>query len=261
MIDIENAKEEFLKYRDLFDKENENIERKYVHTLNVMDLSEIIATSLNLNEEEIKLAKLIALLHDIARFEEYKDVKKETTFVNFETYDHANRGVEILKENNFIRKFIQENKYDDIIYAAIRNHNKNKIEDNLTEEKILYCKILRDADKIDILRLSATTYWKNEIVQVETSIINKKMLTEFCNHHTIDTSKITENTQLDKLVKMIAFIYDIQYKKSFEILQKKDYLNKIIDRFNFKENKTKQSILEMQKIGKEFINSKINGGD
>lgn len=87
------------------------------------------------------------------------------------------------------------------------------------------------------------------------------MLTEFCNHHTIDTSKITENTQLDKLVKMIAFIYDIQYKKSFEILQKKDYLNKIIDRFNFKENKTKQSILEMQKIGKEFINSKINGGD
>ena len=76
MIDIENAKEEFLKYRDLFDKENENIERKYVHTLNVMDLSEIIATSLNLNEEEIKLAKLIALLHDIARFEEYKDVKK-----------------------------------------------------------------------------------------------------------------------------------------------------------------------------------------
>ena len=60
---------------------------------------------------------------------------------------------------------------------------------------------------------------------------------------------------------MIAFIYDIQYKKSFEILQKKDYLNKIIDRFNFKENQTKQSILEMQKIGKEFINSKINGGD
>ena len=87
------------------------------------------------------------------------------------------------------------------------------------------------------------------------------MLTEFCNHHTIDTSKITENTQLDKLVKMIAFIYDIHYKKSFEILQKKDYLNKIIDRFNFKENKAKQSILEMQKIGKEFINSKINGGD
>lgn len=256
MINIDNAKEELIRYRNLFDKDNANIERKYIHTINVMNLSEIIAANLKLNEEEIKLAKLIALLHDIARFEEYKDVKKETTFVNFETYDHASRGVEILKENNFIRKFIQENKYDDIIYAAIRNHNKNKIEDNLAEEKRLYCKILRDADKIDILRLAATTYWKNETKQ-----INKEMLTEFCNHRTIDTSKINENTQLDKLVKMIAVIYDLQYKKSFEILKEKDYFNKIIDRFDFKENQTKQSILEMQKIGKEFINSKINGGD
>ena len=257
MINIDNAKEEFIRYRNLFDKDNANIERKYIHTINVMNLSETIAKSLNLNEEEIKLAKLIALLHDIARFEEYKGVKNETTFVNFETYDHASRGVEILKENNFIRKFIQENKYDDIIYAAIRNHNKNKIEDNLTEEKILYCRILRDADKLDILRLSATTYWKNETEKVETAIINKKMLTEFCNHHTIDTTKITENTQLDKLVKVIAFIYDLQYKKSFEILKEKDYFNKIIDRFDFKENQTKQSILDMKKIGNEFINSKI----
>ena len=64
----------------LFDKDNANIERKYIHTINVMNLSETIAESLNLNEEEIKLTKLIALLHDIARFEEYKAVKKETTF-------------------------------------------------------------------------------------------------------------------------------------------------------------------------------------
>ena len=127
----------------------------------------------------------------------------------------------------------------------------------ITEEKILYCKILRDADKLDILRLSATTYWKNETEKVEKAIINKEMLTEFCNHHTIDTSKITENTQLDKLVKMIAFIYDLQYKKSFEILKEKDYFNKIIDRFDFKENQTKQSIFDMKKIGNNFINSKI----
>ena len=105
--------------------------------------------------------------------------------------------------------------------------------------------------------MSATTYWKNETEKVEKAIINKKMLTEFCNHHTIDTSKITENTQLDKLVKMIAFIYDLQYKKSFEILKEKDYFNKIIDRFDFKENQTKQSILDMKKIGNNFVNSKI----
>lgn len=56
---------------------------------------------------------------------------------------------------------------------------------------------------------------------------------------------------------MIAFIYDLQYKISFEILKEKDYFNKIIDRFDFKENQTKESILDMKKIGNEFINSKI----
>ena len=61
MINIDNAKEEFIRYRNLFDKDNANIERKYIHTINVMNLSETIAKSLNLNEEEIKLSKLIAL--------------------------------------------------------------------------------------------------------------------------------------------------------------------------------------------------------
>ena len=32
MIDIQKAEEEFLKYRNLFDKENANIQRKYEHT-------------------------------------------------------------------------------------------------------------------------------------------------------------------------------------------------------------------------------------
>ena len=44
---------------------------------------------------------------------------------------------------------------------------------------------------------------------------------------------------------MIAFIYDLQYKISFEILKEKDYFNKIIDRFDFKENQTKESILDI----------------
>ena len=53
MIKIEKAKEEFCKYRNLFDKENKNIERKFIHTMNVMYLCEVIAKNLNLNKEEI----------------------------------------------------------------------------------------------------------------------------------------------------------------------------------------------------------------
>ena len=83
------------------------------------------------------------------------------------------------------------------------------------------------------------------------------MLTEFCNHHTIDTSKITENTQLDKLLKIVAFIYDIQYKKSFEILKEKDYFNKIIERFHFKNQQTQKDFSRIKENGNKFINYKI----
>ena len=166
MIKIEKAKEEFCKYRNLFDKENKNIERKFIHTMNVMYLCEVIAKNLNLNKEEIELAKLIGLLQDIARFEEYKNTKEETMFINSGAFNHANRGIEILKENNFIRKFIEDSKFDDIIFTAISNHNKNKIEDNLFEKELLYCKILRDADKLDILQSAVTTYWKNELEEL-----------------------------------------------------------------------------------------------
>ena len=256
MIDVKSAKEEFVKYRNLFDKNNENIERKYMHTMNVMELSEIIAESLRL-KEEINLAKLIGLLHDIARFEEYKNEKEEKTFMDLKKYNHANRGVEILKENNFIRKFIQEDKYDDIIFTSIRNHNKNSIENNLTENEKLYCKILRDADKIDILRLASTTYWKNDLSQIENANINIDMLNEFCNQKTIDTSKIPEKAQIDKLIKTLALIFDLNYKKSFEILKEKNYFNKIIDRFNFVKEETIENMIEIRKIGNDFINSKL----
>ena len=157
MISIKEAEEEFLKYRNLFDLENENIQRKYNHTKNVEKNTEIISKSLNLNEEQINLAKLISLLHDIGRFEEYKEFKKKRTFLDSKPSNHAEYGVEILKKNNFIRNFVKEDNYDDLIYTAIRNHNKKEIEENLTEEEKLFCKILRDADKLDILHLPETT--------------------------------------------------------------------------------------------------------
>ena len=36
MINIDNAKDELIRYRNLFDKENANIEPKYIHTINMM---------------------------------------------------------------------------------------------------------------------------------------------------------------------------------------------------------------------------------
>ena len=71
MINIEKCKDEFLKYTERYDVSDEEIKRKQLHSLRVMQRSKIIAQSLKLSEEEIQVATLIGLLHDIGRFEQY----------------------------------------------------------------------------------------------------------------------------------------------------------------------------------------------
>ena len=83
------------------------------------------------------------------------------------------------------------------------------------------------------------------------------MLNEFCNHRTIDISKFPEKTQIDKLIKILALIYDLNYKKSFEILSEHNYFNKIIERFNFYKEETNEKMKIVKKIGNDFINSKL----
>lgn len=85
-IDFKVAKAAFEKYLDEYDRTDDKIHLKIVHTYCVVDAAEEIATRMHLREEDVQLAKIIGLLHDIGRFEQIK------RFHSFEpgTMDHAN---------------------------------------------------------------------------------------------------------------------------------------------------------------------------
>ena len=101
--ELEKAKKEFLKFTENYDLRNKDILRKQKHSLRVMEISKQISNELKLNEEEIQISALIGLLHDIARFEQWKIYKVYSDQFSF---DHGDKGAEILEENNFIRNFI-----------------------------------------------------------------------------------------------------------------------------------------------------------
>ena len=102
MIDIERAKKEFDRYVSNYDKTEKKIEGKISHSYRVMEISAKIAKSLNLEEEQVKLATLIGLLHDIARFEQFKRYR---TYKDVDSIDHGDYGVKILQENNNMLNF------------------------------------------------------------------------------------------------------------------------------------------------------------
>ena len=252
-INIEEAKEEFIKYTENFNTKGENIERKQQHSLRVMKIAEQIATNLKLNEEQIQLATLIGLLHDIGRFKQYTDIGVEN---NLEGFDHGDYEAKVLFEEGIIRKFIETNKYDEIIKKSIKNHNKFSIETGLTQEELLFAKLIRDADKIDILYESIDIYYKNNEEEVNKSVLSEKIYNEFTKKATIKKGKNVRLKFIDDITCVISFIYDINYKTSFEIIKEKDYINKIIDRYNFQDQSTKTKVEEIRKLANEYIEEK-----
>ena len=237
IVNLEKAKTEFLKYTENYDLTNENIRRKQGHSIRVMNISKQIAVELNLSDDQIQIAALIGLLHDIARFEQYTQYQ---TYNDNRSFDHGDYGGEIL--NKDMRKYIKTDKYDKLIKMAIKNHNKFEIEEGLNEEESLFAKIIRDADKIDILYEAVSMFWNGEEKDINNTEISSKVMEKIEERELIKRDKNKAFCGIDQVMSVLAFIFDINYKPSFKIIKENDYINKIIDRFEFKEKEKVRNI-------------------
>ena len=251
MIDINNSKRVFKEYVSNYNLQDGKIALKVAHILRVSELSKKIATSLNLSEEDIKLAELIGLLHDIGRFEQ---VRKYNTFIDKISINHGEYGAKILFEDNLIEKFNVDEKYYKIIKTAILNHNRSKIEDNLTEQELLHSKIIRDADKLDCFYVLLTDDIKNTY-GCSAEDMQNEIIREFKEDHMIDYKK--RATYGDIWISHMAYVFDFYYKSSYIVIKEKDYLNKLTQKMNFKNPHTIQMAQELLQIANDYIKSKI----
>lgn len=257
MINFNRALKEFKQYLNSYDLNNGMIQLKVRHTYGVVFLSEYIANDLNLSEEDIELAKLIALLHDIARFEQAKEFGDYRDYKNL---DHADLAIKILFEDNLIRKFIEENKYDSIILKAIKNHNKLQIENGLNEKELLHVKIIRDADKTDNFRVKANDKFEDIFnsskEKLENDIITEKIYNDFMNNKIIISKE--RKTDIDCWISYIAFIFDYNFQSGLKYIKEKDYINVLVDRIDYKISDTKNKMEEIRKHAIDYIDSKLN---
>lgn len=257
MIDLIKAEKVFKEFLKDFDTEEGSIKLKVIHTYGVIEKSEYISKELGLNEEQIKLAKLIALLHDIGRFEQRKVFHE---YEDFKGMDHAEYGIKILFEDGLIRNFIEDIQYDDIIYEAIKNHNKYEIDKNLKGEKLLQAKIIRDADKLDNFRVKETENFKNMFHYNEETIeyeeISEKVYETFMKCKLIDVRE--RITQPDIWISFIAFIFDLNFDVSYKYIMQNNCIDKLVDRFKTKNKDTKRKMEEIRILAKKYVESKIN---
>lgn len=256
MIDIEKAEKAFKEYLENYDMKDDRVNLKVTHTYGVVKASEYLAKELNLDEEDTSVAKLIALLHDIGRFEQTKFSGDIYDIADKMFFDHAEYGVKILFEDNLIRKFVEVEKYDKIIYKAILNHNKLEIEQDLNEKELLHAKIIRDADKIDNFRVKLTESFEVLLGTSDTEVIfndkiSDKIYNDFMSQKLIN---INENkTYLDRWAGYIAFIFDMNFDASLKYLKEKDLVNKCFDRIKYCNVETSIKFNSMKNLANDYL--------
>ena len=256
MIDLIKAENAFKEYLKNYDLEDGSIKLKVTHTYGVVRLSEYIAKNLNLSKDDLKLAKLIALLHDIGRFEQ---VKCTNNFSDSGKFNHAVYGVKILFEEKLIRNFIEDDSYDNIIYKAILNHNRFEIEEGLDDKELLHSKIIRDSDKLDNFRVKETEKFKDifpgifdeEILEYEG--ISDKVFSDFLNHKLIKLAD--RKTQIDYWICIIAFIFDLNFDISLKYVNDKNYIDILVDRISYKNVDTKEKMEKIRECSKKYLSN------
>ena len=255
MIDIENAQKQFDKYVEQFNPKDAKIKLKIEHIKRVADISRKIAENLHLDKEHIRLAEVIGLFHDIGRF---KQVEIYNTFRDKDSVNHAEFSIKILYEDNLIEKFNIDSKYDYIIKKAVLNHNKNKIGDGLNEEELLYSKIIRDADKLDIFYIICdeeydfdSIFWYNDF---NCEKISDVVMEQFSQAHVVNYNDV--KTSADQIATFYAYTYNLYFDFSLKNLKEQKYLDKFSDRV--KEEFYGQEVKKQIDILNKDINDYLN---
>ncbi len=245
----------------------ENIQIKADHCRKVAKEIVGIAQSLMLGEREVLLAETIGLFHDIGRFMQYV---KYQTFSDSKSQNHAELGVEVLKEKNILKDLTEDKR--EIIHKSILNHSKAEIIPDSNEKVIYYSKLVRDADKLDIWRLITEYYMvkeqksarlsleqagptggKNKTLELElldSNSISEKVIQAILNKKVV--LKESLKTLNDFKLLQIGWLFDLNFEYSIKRLYEKKYLEKI-----FKTLPRNEKVFQIQRIVDEYFEQHI----
>jgi len=204
-----------------------NMKLKQAHTYLVYRNILFLSKSLNLKEEEINLAKAIALFHDIGRFEQLKHYK---TFLDRKSESHSEIGLKILDEKGILDKM--DDREREILISAIKFHNVREVPKNLNEKDLFFCRLLRDADKIDIFRVWID-YFEHKSGYDPSYGMDLSVSNEYSVHIISDilANKISplENVKTHNDIKLLllTWIYDVYFDASLNLILKRKYIREI----------------------------------
>ena len=235
MLNLDKSTEVLLKHYNIWTN-NSPVEEikiynnhKIRHSIWVLEYGRLILLRMdNLSFEEKTQAEVAFLLHDLWRFYQnnWEKILSGTIF------EHGDAWYNISKKEW----------WSEAISLAIKYHNKKSIE--LLYEEIWYInvslkekekieflvKITRDADKIENMIYSIYNIDHLLLLDRSNKTIIKNWITSECLDGILDKKLISKkyiNTDIDRILVLLSWVFDINFKQTKEILIENNYLEKI----------------------------------
>lgn len=257
-IDRKKIEEAFAEYTVRYDVQDSKVDLKIRHTYRVAALCEKIARSQKCSDREINFAWLSGMLHDVGRFEQ---LRKYGTFLDAKSVDHAGLSADLIFGNvdgediyypQSIRTYVEEClSFSERMWIeqVVRWHNAYELPEGLSEEEIFFSNVLRDADKIDILKVNMETpieqIYNVSTEELKNSVVTSEVMEAFEEKRTILRS--LKKTPVDHVVGHIALVFGLVFPESVQIVKEQGYLEKMLS-FHSENEKTKAQFVRLREI-------------
>ncbi len=209
---------------------NANLRLKEEHTRRVCGEMSYLTGALGLSESQRVVGETIALFHDLGRYEQFTQYR---TFSDAKSAPHGPLAVEVLERHNVLVDV--EPRRRTVIEQAIMLHAVRELADDLDEDILLYCQLIRDADKLDIYYLVTEVDTMPPDDPQASVMINWFPRGEGYSPEVIEAIRAREHidyatlkTNIDMKLMELAWVYDFNFQATFARVKRNQYFEKII---------------------------------
>lgn len=208
------------------EKINSAICLKIKHTKNVSFEILDITNSLHLSKEICYLAEIVAIFHDIGRFEQYI---RYHTYSDQKSKDHAELGLKVLERTGVISRLPLYTM--ELIKKVVAHHNRVSLPESDDQKFILLLKLLRDADKIDILHVVTEHYAgfnSNEAINMglpNTAEISDGIVECILDGRLANVKDMRSINDFKLL--QVSWVFDLNFPRTYQIFKQRCYCEKL----------------------------------
>jgi hypothetical protein len=211
------------------EEDNINLLLKEKHTANVCANILSIVRDESLDAGDAIIAEAVALFHDVGRFRQYAEYK---TFKDSVSVNHGELGARVLADAGILKHLpVRE---QEIITTAVKFHNAFRMPDLGSHDSILFLKLIRDADKLDIWRIffeyfsegcaenrpSAVGLGFPDTAECSKEVLARifsKQLVPLAILHTLNDFKLT----------ILSWVYDLNFRVSIRRAIEDNYIDRV----------------------------------